>query len=459
MARKEIAPVFNKELTAFLGKYLPGEKQRDYLVEREVPLPLLGLYRSEAKSAAGQQAGADTAETAVSGARAGGDAVGITVSEARAGGDAVGTTASEARVGDDAVGMAASEARPDGNKPEILTYREIDFDRLYEKLNERYGSAQLDPDERQIGDFAYSALQNLREAMNSEILTRARMSSGYAVAAPFPWGGVTSQGNIDVRAMLRRQDYSDWQRSFSYWDEKNLPPPTDRTRLTYADLEKIASNFDKDIAFKPDFMRSVPDDETAALTPQKRLKSTLDVLAKGAFDAADKTLYLFETADAETIVHETFHYLSQILKSPDLNGNMLAKRAYYRLMDNYRKELLHRYEPVNYKGGYMLVYKRGERVMPELPRRFSTPEAAIEAGVEEMFVQRFMDAIGGRLTVERDSEQLLHNFYIVWLDKVTKLLDLTPAKTGSGGKQLFDAVGNMLGKAGRMLKERYKPEK
>lgn len=431
MARKEIAPVFNKELTAFLGKYLPGEKQRDYLVEREVPLPLLGLYRSEAKSAAGQQARADTAETAVSGARAGGDAVGTTVSEARA----------------------------DGNKPEILTYREIDFDRLYEKLNERYGSAQLDPDERQIGDFAYSALQNLREAMNSEILTRARMSSGYAVAAPFPWGGVTSQGNIDVRAMLRRQDYSDWQRSFSYWDEKNLPPPTDRTRLTYADLEKIASNFDKDIAFKPDFMRSVPDDETAALTPQKRLKSTLDVLAKGAFDAADKTLYLFETADAETIVHETFHYLSQILKSPDLNGNMLAKRAYYRLMDNYRKELLHRYEPVNYKGGYMLVYKRGERVMPELPRRFSTPEAAIEAGVEEMFVQRFMDAIGGRLTVERDSEQLLHNFYIVWLDKVTKLLDLTPAKTGSGGKQLFDAVGNMLGKAGRMLKERYKPEK
>lgn len=459
MARKEIAPVFNKELTAFLGKYLPGEKQRDYLVEREVPLPLLGLYRSEAKSAAGQQAGADTAETAVSGARAGGDAVGITVSEARAGGDAVGTTASEARVGDDAVGTTASEVRADGNKPEILTYREIDFDRLYEKLNERYGSAQLDPDERQIGDFAYSALQNLREAMNSEILTRARMSSGYAVAAPFPWGGVTSQGNIDVRAMLRRQDYSDWQRSFSYWDEKNLPPPTDRTRLTYADLEKIASNFDKDIAFKPDFMRSVPDDETAAPTPQKRLKSTLDVLAKGAFDAADKTLYLFETADAETIVHETFHYLSQILKSPDLNGNMLAKRAYYRLMDNYRKELLHRYEPVNYKGGYMLVYKRGERVMPELPRRFSTPEAAIEAGVEEMFVQRFMDAIGGRLTVERDSEQLLHNFYIVWLDKVTKLLDLTPAKTGSGGKQLFDAVGNMLGKAGRMLKERYKPEK
>ena len=459
MARKEIAPVFNKELTAFLGKYLPGEKQRDYLVEREVPLPLLGLYRSEAKSAAGQQAGADMTETAVSGARAGGDAVGITVSEARAGGDAVGTTASEARVGDDAVGTTASEARADGNKPEILTYREIDFDRLYEKLNERYGSAQLDPDERQIGDFAYSALQNLREAMNSEILTRARMSSGYAVAAPFPWGGVTSQGNIDVRAMLRRQDYSDWQRSFSYWDEKNLPPPTDRTRLTYADLEKIASNFDKDIAFKPDFMRSVPDDETAAPTPQKRLKSTLDVLAKGAFDAADKTLYLFETADAETIVHETFHYLSQILKSPDLNGNMLAKRAYYRLMDNYRKELLHRYEPVNYKGGYMLVYKRGERVMPELPRRFSTPEAAIEAGVEEMFVQRFMDAIGGRLTVERDSEQLLHNFYIVWLDKVTKLLDLTPAKTGSGGKQLFDAVGNMLGKAGRMLKERYKPEK
>ena len=367
MARKEIAPVFNKELTAFLGKYLPGEKQRDYLVEREVPLPLLGLYRSEAKSAAGQQARADTAETAVSGARA----------------------------GDDAVGTTASEARADGNKPEILTYREIDFDRLYEKLNERYGSAQLDPDERQIGDFAYSALQNLREAMNSEILTRARMSSGYAVAAPFPWGGVTSQGNIDVRAMLRRQDYSDWQRSFSYWDEKNLPPPTDRTRLTYADLEKIASNFDKDIAFKPDFMRSVPDDETAAPTPQKRLKSTLDVLAKGAFDAADKTLYLFETADAETIVHETFHYLSQILKSPDLNGNMLAKRAYYRLMDNYRKELLHRYEPVNYKGGYMLVYKRGERVMPELPRRFSTPEAAIEAGVEEMFVQRFMDAIGG----------------------------------------------------------------
>ena len=103
--------------------------------------------------------------------------------------------------------------------------------------------------------------------------------------------------------------------------------------------------------------------------------------------------------------------------------------------------------------------------------RYETPEqAGISHFVEHMLFKGtsrysagdlagIMDAIGGRLTVERDSEQLLHNFYIVWLDKVTKLLDLTPAKTGSGGKQLFDAVGNMLGKAGRMLKERYKPEK
>lgn len=50
---------------------------------------------------------------------------------------------------------------------------------MYEKLNERYGSALLDPDERQIGEFCvFGFAKSCCEAMIQEILTRARMSSG-----------------------------------------------------------------------------------------------------------------------------------------------------------------------------------------------------------------------------------------------------------------------------------------
>ena len=397
LIKKDMAPEINQMLTQFLRVYLPGEKQRDYLIDKEVPLPLLHIYRSEAS------------------------------------------------------GQNAEGQNVDGVK---ATYREVDYDKLYAKLHERYGMRMLDPDERAIGNLAYAALQDMREEIGADLLMRARAASGYRTAAPFPWSGLAAQGTLDVRATLRRQDYSDWQRTFSYWDEKNLPPPSDRTRLSYADLEKTYSNYDENSLTLPDMMRQVPDNEEPSLKAQA--DKSLDVLAKGAYDAASKTLYLFETADAETIVHETFHYLSGLFKSAALNNNSRLRNAYFDMMDDFREQLMRDYDIVHKGGKYFLQYREGRRVLPDIPRRFDTPGEALDNATEELFVQHFMFGDNGRGFQGSISELLMADFYLAWLDKLAGQIGLTAEKSGAGGRKLLARVEKLLPNAVKTFLRRLK---
>lgn len=400
LAKSEIASFINKELTSFLHKYLPGEKQKDFLIDREVPLPLLGVYQSAQKT--------DTSDNS------------------------------------------------SPSKSQHVTFKDVNFDLLYQKMEEKYGMNLLDPDERKIGDFAYSALQDLKDHINSEVILRARKSSGYTISAPFPWGGMTSQGNVDMRAMLRRQDYSDWQRSFSYWDERNLPPPTDRSRLSYADLEKWGSNFDRDLQFTPDAIKDIPDDEPALSTPKEKLDSSMETLAKGAYDMASRTIYLFEKADAETIVHETFHYLSQLFRDSNFNDKSVLLDAYQNQMNAYRNTVLTRYKVVENHGKYRLIHQFGEPFLPDITRVFDTPEEAVTDATEELFVQRYMNALQNDPSYQLNDEQLLYYFYSSWLDKISKALVKQNVQNGPAMNKLLKSAMKHIKIAAQALLFKFK---
>lgn len=371
LAKKEISPMTGQMLSKFLQRHLPGEKRSDYLIEKEMPLPLLHLYQSEA----------------------------VRKNEA----DMLNNEAGEERV----------------------TYREIDYDKLYAKMEERYGSRWLDPDERVLGNMAYAALQNLREDLNAEILMRARHFSGYKTAAPFPWSGLRAQGTLDTRAMLRRQEYTDWQRSFPYWDEYNKMPPADRRFLSYGDLDKL--NDAKAVGYftEPDTMSAVPEDTVGPTTKKARQQRIIDVLAKGAYDTAERTIYLFENADAETIVHETFHYLSNLLRGVELNIAPEIKRAYQELMDVYLQRILGFYYPVERNGKYHLRYRAINNIMPDIPGWYDSPGEAVAAASEELFVQAFLDALNGKPFWSGTHEMKIRDFYILWLQQITERLGVS----------------------------------
>ena len=371
LAKKEISPMTGQMLSKFLQRHLPGEKRSDYLIEKEMPLPLLHLYQSEAVR--------------------------------KNGADMLNNEAGEERV----------------------TYREIDYDKLYAKMEERYGSRWLDPDERVLGNMAYAALQNLREDLNAEILMRARHFSGYKTAAPFPWSGLRAQGTLDTRAMLRRQEYTDWQRSFPYWDEYNKMPPADRRFLSYGDLDKL--NDAKAVGYftEPDTMSAVPEDTVGPTTKKARQQRIIDVLAKGAYDTAERTIYLFENADAETIVHETFHYLSNLLRGVELNIAPEIKRAYQELMDVYLQRILGFYYPVERNGKYHLRYRAINNIMPDIPGWYDSPGEAVAAASEELFVQAFLDALNGKPFWSGTHEMKIRDFYILWLQQITERLGVS----------------------------------
>ena len=383
LAKKEISPMTGQMLSKFLQRHLPGEKRSDYLIEKEMPLPLLHLYQSEAVR--------------------------------KNGADMLNNETGEERV----------------------TYREIDYDKLYAKMEERYGSRWLDPDERVLGNMAYAALQNLREDLNAEILMRARHFSGYKTAAPFPWSGLRAQGTLDTRAMLRRQEYTDWQRSFPYWDEYNKMPPADRRFLSYGDLDKLNDADAVGYFTEPDTMSAVPEDTVGPTTKKARQQRIVDVLAKGAYDTAERTIYLFENADAETIVHETFHYLSNLLRGVELNIAPEIKRAYQELMDVYLQRILGFYYPVERNGKYHLRYRAVNNIMPDIPGWYDSPGEAVAAASEELFVQAFLDALNGKPFWSGTHEMKIRDFYILWLQQITEKIGVSEENLSDGGKKLL----------------------
>ncbi len=395
LAKAEVMPKIINGLDLFFARYMPEERAKNYVVEKDMPISLLDIYKSQSKN-------------------------------------------------------APSNTAKSSQSVQHVKYSDIDFDAVFKKMDEKYGQYLLDPDERKLADFAYSELMDLRHKMNMEMIIRARISSGYYITAPFPWMGEASQGNIDMRAMLRRQNYSDWQRSFAYWDDAKKEPMVDKSKLNYASLQRYADYADSEdtqYPFLPESKRILPDDDETVPSVPDAISSTNMAMARGAYDMADKTIYLFEKANAETIVHETFHYLSQLFQTSQFNRNSYLTAVYNREMERFRKVILENYEVVKADDGYRLFYRKGEKYLPDIPRRFFTAEEAVTDGAEEIFVDRLLYALDHKLYPENEDEDLLFYFYTIWLDHLTNTVLVHRDKYNDDAKNLLSNANRYHSKA------------
>ncbi len=391
-------------LDDFVAMYLPGEDVAQFWIDKDVPLPILDLYKSQSTD------------------------------------------------------MSALN-NSSSNKTSHLKYKDINFDLLYQKIDERYAPHVLDPHERQLGDFAYSSLRDLLSRINLAVLTASRVTSGYFHTAPFPWGGVLAQGNIDVRNMLQRQNYSDWQRSFAYWDDRIRKPQLDKTQLSYSALLKLTSSTEDSEEFvdlEPEKMNSIPDDDNKIRAHYDSTSLVFRKFAKGAYEIADKTIYLFEKADEITIIHETFHYLSQLLKTSVYNTDSKLRYAYTQTLEELRKIVFDNYNLVKRKGKYSFVSLDADNSLPDIVGKFPSQSEALDYAVEELFAQFLWDSLSQKLYPKDDFLDLLDYFYCAWMSIISETVVVNKEKYSDGAKNLMMNVNRYLTKAFLRLVEKLK---
>ncbi len=386
-------------LTEFVTTYLPDEKTDTFWVDKEVPLPLLNIYKSQSKKNKKN-----------------------------------GTLSSK------------STRR--------LKYKEIDFDLLYRKVDEKYANRILDPHERQLGNFAYSSLREMISRFNNFELVASRISSGYIHTAPFPWAGAVSHGDIEVRSMLQRQNYSDWQRTFAFWDDRIKIPSVDRTKLSFSALHKFTSSAKTDKDFMDielEKMNSIPDDDDKIKAPFDGMVLVMQKLAKGAYEIADKTIYLFEEADEQTIIHETFHYLSQLFKTSLYNTDSKLRTAYTHMVDDVREMLFNDYKIVKRKGKYQLVHHSGSTFLSIGSMSFATPNEAIDTAIEEFFAQQLWNSLSHKAYPHNIYMDILNYFYCSWLVNISNSIFLNENQYSKAAKNLLSHVDRYMDKALKRL--------
>lgn len=404
LAKKKAAKHLGTFVDEFVSTYLPEQDPDSFWIYRDVPLPLIDVYESQSKQ-----------------------------------------------------NKTKKSENPDSVRH--LKFRDVDFDLLFKKVDEKYASHILDPHERQLGDFVYASLRDLISKFNNFELVASRVSSGYFHTAPFPWAGGVSQGEIEVRNILQRQNYSDWQRSFAFWDDRVRKPSLDKKQLSFSALHKFmnAAEGDKEfIDFDPEKMNSLPDDDNKIRGPYDSLSLVIQRFARGAYEIADKTIYLFEKADEQTIMHETFHYLSQLLKTSIYNTDSKLRYAYNGMLDNLRKEVLYNYKIVKNKGKYSFVRYQKSHNFPDILGSFSTTSEALDYAVEELFVYQLRNSFSYKMYPQDEYFDLLNYFYCAWMINVSQAVALNEKKYSDTAKHLMEQVNYYLTKAWHRLADKLK---
>lgn len=307
-------------------------------------------------------------------------------------------------------GLTESRAEDGGDYSKNGFYAEADFDKLEHAVRVYFQDVQNDS-ERYLRRHAFWALQDLRTRYANRVMAQARQLGGYQ-AAWLPWGGILSQGAIDDRALIRRMNYTDAERlTEPYWlaDDDSFVPDT------MATYEEFRAWSDADARWQ---------------------KQLISHLAEGAYEYATKTINLFETADAETIVHESFHYFWDMLAANDVKNNIHTVE-FQEAMDDLRQEFIERYRiEIGDDGKYYAVERRSGKVPPELPRGFRSAGEAADAGVQEMFVGTFLDLMAKKVTpTERLSSAM--GFYAAWLNELTGRLRVADNPTSGAGRKIL----------------------
>ncbi len=458
LAKNEIMPLMIDKLRHFLHVYVPEANPANYIVMKEMPVSLLNLYGSEAE------------------------------------------------------GSGAAKTK------EMTTYMEIDYDKLERRLEKRYAFEKLKPEQIAIRNLAFAALQEMKRKENNLILSEANMASGYW-GPQYLWGGVTTQGETDIQAILRRQNYDEWQRTFPYWSGDMTPPVKNKSVLSEIHLDYLSEAEENRIKARneTDFMTISPDDAAAY---DGAAEQYLDK-AKGAYSYLENAIYLFENAGLDALIHESFHAFRRMLESAEMRNNPKVREIYRDSMAFYREEVLKSYNLVQYRGRYMLLKKTaaeleqysravddfyepdddvpfqpivqgnlalkldvaseisrnenrrrasrngnpdvpedtGDNLPPrkirDIPRSFKTEAEAIEYGIDEIFVERFLDVLAGSRQgfTDESGEKMLHDLYVYWLKTTMNVLQKAGKKPGSGMSELAGYLKSKFAAAKKAILE------
>ena len=304
------------------------------------------------------------------------------------------------------IGLAESKAA-DSEAKNIHhgRYVEADFDKL-EHLVEDYFADVSDDDGAQLLNLAKAGVHKIKNRYMQDVLVLARLYGGYN-AMWLPWGGITSQGAVDERALIRRMDYDDEQRrQIPYWQN-----------------------------YVPDMLYTYDEFQKHAEADEKNYRKVLKQVAEGAYEYGNKTINLFENADAETIVHESFHYLWDMLNTREFKNNTNAVE-FREAMADLRQEFIKLYRIEKYKGKYYAVERATGVVAPEMPVGYESAKAVADAGVEEMFVGTFMAKMNRQ---GKPDEQLgmAMDFYETWLKEMTGRLGISSKTSGTAGQKIL----------------------
>ncbi len=360
-AKKEVENDVIDELRKYVALALPGVNPNQFIVKRDMPVALAGLAESKAAD------------------------------------------------GKDAAAMS-------------IKYREIDYDKLTDAVLKKH-SFVASPEGIYVRKYMYANLQRLKSMDLMKVMTVARQRGGYG-AAGLPWSGLTSQGTMDARAVLRRMDMTPEElRMEPYFDDN-----TD-LRAFNADIMDASSEFE----------RRVKED-------RQNYKQTLEKLARGAYNSADNIISLFEKSDTSTIVHETFHSFWNMMEQAE-NRSESHGANFHLVMDDLRESLLQDNDVVYRNNAYYIVDKKSGEKLQELPLGYRTSKAAVDAGVQEIFVLRLMSMFNGKNKLS-NSETLAEaaDFYRRWLSTLTLKLNITEESSGNGGKKLLELLKKKFSK-------------
>ncbi len=313
-------------------------------------------------------------------------------------------------------------------------FYEVDYEKLLNAVKAKYQNL-VSSESEAVRDLAYLDLQQVRALNASMIMTEARANGGYS-AGLMPWAGITSQGAMDQRALVSRMEYSPEQLAENpFFDETNdLMPVNERSHL------------DKDKAelYVPDVMDPYDEFAKRIKTDTKNYRQTLEKLAQGAYDSANRTIFLFGTADARTIVHETFHYFGDLLEQVEFRNDTHTVN-YREVMSELKEEFVKSYRLKEFDGRWYALNKDTGEIAQELPRGFATRQDVLEAGAREMFVERFMMLLDNR-TYRREWGSMgdVGDFYRRWLLTLTNNLEITTNNSSADGARILKFIKNKL---------------
>ncbi len=323
--------------------------------------------------------------------------------------------------------QSADVDAPAPDKVQKISFKTVDYDKLYLRVRKKYGAGMQKGGIR-LRHLAFGDLQQIKRMNAAMVMAEARANGGYS-AGLMPWAGITSQGAVDERALVSRMNLSEQQLKDKPFFE------------LAGDLRAVKEETNCGVVSDKKYMPEMidPYEEFAEIIKEdsRNYRRTLDVLAKGAFDSADRTITLFETADADTLVHETFHYFWDLMEKTEHRNESHAS-VFWDVMSELKDEFVHYYVVKEFDGKWFVLHKDKDEMMEELPRSFESKTDAIEAGVREYFVVRFLRLLnntnylkgGGIITDAAD-------FYRRWLKTLTDKLEIKNRPLSRDGWRLL----------------------